>query len=253
MSESGDRPRDAWGRFAPLGSGEAARELQNPYSARLAFLPIHARDRRWAVVVAHRRAGKTVACLNELIAQAAGCPLKDGRYAYIAPQLNQAKDVAWQYLLDYTEFMGPERRTSASELWVELPNNGARIRLYGADNAERMRGIYLDGVVLDEFGDWEPGVWTRVVRPLLTDREGFAIITGTPKGRNGFWRIWKEADGKEGWLQLTLPASRTGLLRPGELEDVRRTLSEEEYAQEYECCFEAAVRGAYWGKEIAAI
>ena len=83
-------------------------------------------NERWAVAVAHRRAGKTVACVNDLITRAATCPYRNGRYAYIAPQLNQAKDIAWTYLLDHTETFAPRRKVNASELWVELPNNQAR-------------------------------------------------------------------------------------------------------------------------------
>ena len=244
--------RDAHGRFVARRGAEV-RDVRMRYSAREPFLALHGRSQRWAVVVAHRRAGKTVACINELIAQAACCPLKKGRYAYIAPHLNQAKDVAWQYLLEFTEGFGPGRLVNASELWVELPNNQARIRLYGVDNAERLRGLYLDGVVLDEYGDMDPIVWRRVVRSFLTDRAGWAIFIGTPKGKNGFWRLWKHAADDPDWLQLTLKASETGLLDPKEIADVRKMLDEDDYAQEYECSFDAAIRGAYWGKEIAAL
>jgi len=243
------RPRDSLGRFLP----NVEREFRALYSAREVFLPLHSRAQRWAIAVAHRRAGKTVACVNELIAHAAGCPHKDGRFAYIAPQLNQAKDIAWHYLLEYTDMMEPGRRVNASELWVELPNNKARIRLYGADNPDRLRGLRLDGVVMDEYGDMTPGMWTRVIRPLLTDREGWAIFIGTPKGKNGFWKLWQQAAKKPDWLRLSLKASETGLIDEKELADVRQTLSEDEYEQEYECSFEAAVRGSYWGREIAAI
>src|SRR4051812_29318681 len=100
------------------------------YKARKEFRPLHKKKTRWAVAVAHRRAGKTVACVNELIRRAGGCKQKDPRFAYIAPQLNQAKDIAWQYLKEYTAFI-PNRKVHESELWVQLPG-GARIRIYGA-------------------------------------------------------------------------------------------------------------------------
>jgi phage terminase large subunit len=222
--------------------------IESPYAPRRAFLPLHSRDRRWAIAVAHRRAGKTVACVNELIKSAGCCAKPSPRFAYIAPQLNQAKDVAWAYLLEYTAcFVG--RRVNASELWVELPNNGARIRIYGADNPDRLRGIYLDGVVLDEFGDMDPTAWTQVIRPALADRQGWAIFIGTPKGKNTFHTLWTDAD--EGWTRLSLKASETGLLAEEELIAARRMMTEDEYAQEFECSFEAAVKGAYFGAEMA--
>lgn len=211
---------------------------------------LHTRQTRWGVAVCHRRAGKTVACVNDLIKGAATCDKPSGRFAYIAPQLNQAKDIAWSYLLEYTDCFGAERKVNASELWVELPNNGARIRIYGADNPDRLRGIYLDGAVLDEFGDMDPTVWSQVIRPALSDRKGWAVFIGTPKGKNTFHTLWTQAHESNDWFTLNLKASETGLLDAAELTDARRMMSEDEYAQEYECSFEAAVKGAYYGKEM---
>ena len=211
---------------------------------------LHTRKTRWGIAVAHRRAGKTVACVNELIKAAATCGRPNPRFAYIAPQLNQAKDIAWNYLLEYTDCFGPERGVNKSELWVELPNNGARIRIYGADNPDRLRGIYLDGAILDEFGDMDPTVWSQVIRPALSDRKGWAIFIGTPKGKNTFHQLWTLAEEDGDWFRLMLKASETGLLDSKELADARKTMTDDEYAQEYECSFEAAVRGAYYGKEM---
>jgi hypothetical protein len=231
---------------------EASAVIDSPYAPRRAFLGLHQRTSRWAIAVAHRRAGKTVACVNDLIKEAATCEKANPRFAYIAPQLNQAKDIAWSYLLEYTDCFGPERKVNASELWVELPNNGARIRIYGADNPDRLRGIYLDGAVLDEFGDMDPTVWTQVIRPALSDRKGWAVFIGTPKGKNTFHKLWVIAEGDEDWFKLSLKASETRLLDDKELADAKKMMSDDEYAQEYECSFEAAVRGAYYGKEMNA-
>lgn len=222
-------------------------ELVSPYEVRDQFRPLHARKTRWFVGVAHRRAGKTVADINELVIGATKCRLPNPRFAYVAPQLNQAKDIAWTYLKEYTAFLQP--RVNESELWVELPG-GARIRIYGADNPDRLRGIYLDGVVLDEFGDMDPTIWTQVIRPALSDRKGWACFIGTPKGKNTFHKIWVEAEGDPDWTRLMLKASETGLLDAKELADARKMMSDDEFAQEYECSFDAAVRGAYYAKEL---
>jgi phage terminase large subunit len=222
-------------------------DLVSPYEVREQFLPLHARKTRWFIGVAHRRAGKTVADINELIMGATKCQLTNPRFAYVAPQLNQAKDIAWTYLKEYTAFLKP--KINESELWVELPG-GARIRIYGADNPDRLRGIYLDGVVLDEFGDMDPTIWTQVIRPALSDRKGWAAFIGTPKGKNTFHRLWVDAEGDEDWTRLMLKASETGLLDAKELTDAAKMMSDDEFAQEYECSFEAAVKGAYYGKEI---
>lgn len=218
-------------------------ELVSPYEVREQFKPLHLRKTRWFIGVAHRRAGKTVANINELIMGAARCELPNPRFAYIAPQLNQAKDIAWTYLKEYTAFI-PGCKSNESELWVELPG-GARIRIYGADNPDRLRGIYLDGVVLDEFGDMDPTIWTQVIRPALSDRKGWACFIGTPKGKNTFHTLWTDAD--DDWTRLLLKASETGLVDDDELAAARKMMSKDEYEQEFECSFEAAVKGAYYG------
>jgi phage terminase large subunit len=124
-------------------------------------------------------------------------------------------------------------------------------RIYGADNPDRLRGIYLDGAVLDEFGDMDPTVWTQVIRPALSDRKGWAIFIGTPKGKNTFHKLWVGAEDERSRLVHAQPeGQRNRLLDAAELADARKMMSEDEYAQEYECSFEAAVRGAYYGKEM---
>lgn len=219
------------------------------YAVRPAFVPFHQRTERFAVIVAHRRAGKTVATISDLIKQAATCEKPEGRFAYIAPLFNQAKDVAWMYLKRYAAplLASPPNET---ELRVDLIN-GSRIRIYGADNPDRLRGIYLDGVVLDEYADMHPGVWGEVIRPLLTDRQGSAVFIGTPKGRNAFHEMFQRGHDEADWLPIMLRASETGILDAAELESARRDMTPEQYEQEFECSFEAAILGAYFGREMA--
>lgn len=223
-------------------------EIIIPYKPRDQFKPFHDREKRFSCVVAHRRAGKTVACINELIKAAVTCRRPNPRYAYIAPHYNQAKDVAWGYLKEYTVAI-PGTQYNESELRADLPN-GARIRLYGAENYDRLRGLYFDGVVLDEFGDMNPLAWSEVIRPALSDREGWAVFIGTPKGRNRFYEVWQNAETDDSWFSLQLKASETGLISRDELAAARKDMTEDQYAQEYECSFAAAIQGAYYAKII---
>jgi hypothetical protein len=186
----------------------------------------------------------------ELISRALRCKREDGRYAYVAPLLGQAKEIAWPYL---TRFANPvlTQPPNQSELWVEVLG-GARIRIHGADNPDRLRGMYLDGIILDEFADMQPSLWGEVVRPMLADRRGFAVFIGTPKGRNSFWQIVETAGHfPDRWFRAIMPASETGILNWFELEDARRDMTEEQFAQEFECSFDAAIMGSYYGKAIA--
>ena len=213
------------------------------------FRPYLERKERWSCIVAHRRAGKTVACIQDLIKRAIECDKKDPRFAYISPTYTQSKDVAWNYLKRFTSGL-PGVEISESELWVRFSHNGARIRLYGADNYDRLRGIYLDGAIIDEAGDIDPRAIGEVIRPALSDRQGWATYIGTPKGRNEFFRIHQLAEEQDDWFSAKLRASQTGLIAEEELADAKRQMTAEAYAQEYECSFDAAIRGSYYGKDV---
>ena len=231
-----------------------AKEIIIPYTPRDQFETYHDRTERWAKIVAHRRFGKTVGCLNDLIKRAL-CATRvqpPPRFAYIAPTYTQAKDVAWNYLKFYSAPI-PGLKMSESELWIEYPN-GARIRLYGADNYERMRGLYFDDVVIDEPAQFDPRAWPEVIRPTLADHKGGATFIGTPQGRDWFYKIDMDESGQEaeGFFRLTLKASDTGIIPEEELKSLRAGMSEEQFAQEFLCSFDAAVVGAYYGRLMAA-
>jgi phage terminase large subunit len=200
------------------------------------------------VLVCHRRAGKTVATLNDLIRGAVNECKPEGRYAFIFPQRNQAKDTAWHYLRRYAEPL-LAKPPNESELRVDLVN-GSMVRLYGADNPDALRGPYLDGVVLDEFADMKPEVWHEVVRPMLADRRGWATFIGTPKGKNEFFRLYESAKRDPAWFHMMLKASESGIISPAELADLRREMGEDQYQQEFECSFEAAIKGAFYAEEM---
>jgi len=202
-------------------------------------------------------AGKTVSAINDLIGKAlntakAGAIENPPQYAYIAPFYSQAKRVAWDYLMRYTSQPGMRDSYNIAELTVTL-HNGAKIMLFGADNPDTIRGIYLDGCVIDEPAVMRPRVFTEIVRPLLADRQGWCVFIGTPNGKNEFWRIRQEAaSDPDKWFLMTLKASTSGLLPQEELDDAARIMSEDEYAQEFECSFDAAIRGSYYGKVLNA-
>jgi hypothetical protein len=223
-------------------------EVILPYSPRDAFLPFHQRTQRWGCLVAHRRAGKTVAAINDVIRAAATCKSAFPLFGYVAPYRSQAKSVVWDYLKTYSQPIIAD--SNEAELTVTLMN-GAKIRLFGADNADAMRGLGFDGIYLDEYGDFRPSVWGNVVRPALSDKQGWCVFGGTPKGKNGFWNIYETARKNPAeWFLLRLPASSSGLLPPSELSAARAQLTEDQYLQEMETSFEASILGSFYGTEL---
>jgi hypothetical protein len=227
-------------RTAKVSTGYKPRPLQ---------AEIHRKLKRFSVLVCHRRFGKTVLCINELIDLALRNKQPRPRYAYLAPYYRQAKAATWDYLKAYTLPI-PGTEKNEAELRVDLPN-GARIQLFGADNYDALRGIYLDGVVLDEYAQMPSKAWSEVIRPALTDRQGWAVFIGTPKGRNAFYELYAEAKKNPDWYAALYRASETGVLPQSELEIAHQQMSPEEYEQEFECSFQAAILGSYYGTLMA--
>lgn len=223
-----------------------------PYKPRAIFQDYHDRSQRFAIGVAHRRAGKTVATLNDQLRRAITSPIENYRAAFIMPFRGQAKDTAWEYLKRYSRPLWGPHKPNESELYVRLGND-ARIKILGADNEDSLRGGYLDDVVLDEYADMSPTVFPQIIRPMLADRKGTATFIGTPKGRNAFFRMLQAAQADPvGWFWFILKSSETKVLDQEELDAARRDMTPEQYAQEFECSFEAAIVGAYYGKEMSA-
>lgn len=225
----------------------ARQVVKSLYEPRIHALNFHARANRFAILVWHRRAGKTVACINDLIDKALQNYLPMPRYGYVAPFYKQAKDVAWNYLKLYAAPVID--KIMESELSVLL-KNGALIRLYGADNPDALRGVYFDGVILDEYGDMSPRLFGEVIAPTLADRKGWCVFIGTPKGPNHFYQLWQDAANDDRWFKKMLKASESGIIDQEELEMLAKLPGSDEdtFAQEFECDFSAAVRGAYYGK-----
>lgn len=234
--------------------------LNTGYVPRSHQLEVHLKRKRFSVVVAHRRFGKTVMAVNQLIHDALICPLPRPQFAYIAPFYRQAKAVAWSYLKEFTSCFAGDRDVNETELRVTLPGQ-REVRLYGADNPDALRGIYLDGVVLDEPAQMSPRAWSEVIRPALTDRGGSALFIGTPMGHNDFYDLYQwarqvpnergEVAGPD-WAAFMFRASETGIIPQHELEEARRTMGRDQYDQEFETSFEAAIKGAYFGEEMRA-
>jgi phage terminase large subunit len=226
-------------------------EVVIPYAPRPQQLLVHdaLESNRFAVAVCHRRFGKTVAAINHLIKAAMLCDKPNPRYAYVSPTYTQSKRIAFDYLVEYTRPLKPS--VNISELRVDF--YGRRISLYGADSPDSLRGIYLDGVVLDEVGDMNPKVWNEVLRPSLSDRLGWALFIGTPKGANHFKDFRDRAEKEPGWKLLEFKASETDILAKAELEAAQAEMGEDKYLQEFECSFDAPIEGAYYASLLSKL
>lgn len=232
------------------------RAIELPYTPRRHFEAVHASTKRFKLIIAHRRCGKTVALVNTLIAAALNNKRKEPapRYGYVSPSFEQSKDLCWGYFKQFTE-MVPGVRFLEGELAVVFPN-GATIRLYGGALAyERMRGLYFDGVILDEFALLHPQAFTSVVRPCLADYRGFAVVSGTASGQDHFYELKLKVEGDPDWDVFEIPITATGhdALSEREVSDMRKDMSATEFAREMLCDFAAPVEGAYYEEALNAL
>lgn len=211
---------------------------------------------RFTVLVLHRRAGKTVFDVVQSIGQVLSCPLKNPRGAYFGPTRQQTKDTAWDY---YKLFLKPLKDKglvtfNETDLSIKFLN-GARINLYSYENLDNIRGAYLDHAVLDEYQLAPLITFDKIVRPMLADRQGKAIITGTPNGRNQLYDFYERGLDPEfpNWSSILMTYKDTGVLLESEIEDLKQESSEEAFAQEFLCSFDAAIKGSYFGKNITRL
>ena len=230
-------------------NGKKTKILQIPYKPREYQKQVHDSLKRFNVLVCHRRFGKSVLSINELIKTAAAKPRS--LCAFIAPTYRQGKAIAWEYLKYYTKplmYLGGSR--NETELRIDLFNE-SRIQIFGADNPDRIRGMGFDAVVLDEYAIMSPRVWTEIVRPAVSDKLGWVLFIGTPMGHNQFWEIYDFAQrGHKDWYAKLYRASDTQVIPDDELEQAQAIMTPEQYEQEFECSFTAAVSGSYYGRLI---
>lgn len=199
---------------------------------------------RFAVLVCHRRFGKTVGTVNHMLKMAILNRKNAPHYAYVAPFRNQAKMIAWQYLKHYTSVI-PGIKTNESELYVELPSQktgwpGARLYIIGADHPDALRGTYWDGAILDEYAQIKKELWDEVLRPALADREGWAVFIGTPKGQNQFYEMYQRAQREPTWYSCMYRVDESGVLQKSEIDDMTRDMTDMAIRQELYCDFSAS-------------
>lgn len=202
----------------------------------------HRERKRFTVLALHRRAGKTELAIMELIDKAMKFKLELGMFVYIAPFLKQAKAIAWQRL---KQKLGPLMVAGAvdineGDLSVTFKHNGAIIRLFGGDNPDAMRGLRVDGAVIDEVAQIKPEVWIDIIQPALSDRLGWAMFIGTPAGINLFSEIYYKAEHLDDWHAARYTVYDTHAIAAAEVERLKRDMSETSFAREYLCDFSAA-------------
>jgi len=202
----------------------------------------HAQDRiaqdphRFRVVVAGRRFGKTHLSIRELCYHARE---PNQEVWYVAPTYRQAKQIVWRKLKNKLQDLNWAKKVNESELSIHL-KNGSVISLKGADNADSLRGVGLDFMVMDEFADVDQEAWTEVLRPTLADKQGKALFIGTPKGI-GNWAhdlYTMPQEQPSVWASFQFTTLDGGQVKPEEILAAKQDLDERTFRQEFMATFE---------------
>jgi hypothetical protein len=183
---------------------------------------------RWRLCAGGRRLGKSVGAMREMCYFARN-PNKV--IFYIAPTYRMCKSIMWEQLKEQLHKLRWVKKINETELTIRLVN-GSKIVLAGADSPDRLRGVFCDFVVFDEFADMDPDVWT-VMRPALADKGGHALWIGTPKGKNHFYELFQWAKSQEGWSTYKFTTLDGGNVPPEEIEAARREMDERTFKQEF--------------------
>lgn len=189
---------------------------------------------RFRVLCCGRRWGKTTLAIDQMKACAISKPT---RIAYIAPTLQQARDIAWEQLKkDCAQAAISIREAPRLEIILPTQIGGeSLIVLRGWEAIETLRGQAFDLIVIDEVASmrnfWVN--WQEVIRPTLTDTKGEVLFISTPKGFNHFYDLFNLQDEDTDYKSWHFPSSDNPFLPPEELEKARQELSSERYAQEY--------------------
>jgi hypothetical protein len=218
------------------------KEIEVAYRPRPWQSECHQRKRRFTVLALHRRAGKTELAIMQLIHGAAGCKHTLPFFVYVAPFLKQAKAIAWlrlkQKINDLIVAGGVD--VNEADLSITFKHNGAQIRLFGGDNPDALRGVRLDGCVIDEVAQIKPEVWNDILQPALSDRKGWALFIGTPNGLNLFSELFYRASSLPDWWAARYTVHDTDALDEDEVARLQRDMPEQAFAREYLCDFAAA-------------
>ena len=185
---------------------------------------------RFKVCAMGRRWGKSILATYIILVKAL---VTKGNYFFISPTFQQSRQIIWDILKDKTRGT-LAKKINESRLEIELIN-GSKIFLKGGDRADTLRGVSLSGVVMDEFATIRNNkeVWQEVVRPALSDKQGWALFISSPKGRDYFYNLYNEAkttDNWKSWQRTTLDGEN---VPESEIVSARNEMDDRSFNQEY--------------------
>ena len=216
--------------------------------------PLFENPKRFNIWICHRRFGKTWAAVLKTLISALVNPMTRPQYAYLLPEGEQAEKVAWPAFMDLLLDL-PGFKINNQKKTIEIEANRAKIYVLGLKEPDRLRGMYFDGVVIDEFGDVNASAWGEVIYPTLTDRKGWAVITGTPKGKDGLYEMYKigqlmQKENPMHWDVRLIDVYKSNVFTPEEIKEKQDMMTDAQFRQEYLLDFDADFNNRYYAELV---
>jgi len=200
-------------------------------------------DARFRVAACGRRFGKSFLAINE-VAKFARLP--NQLICIIAPTYRQVKQVFFNELKERLISINWVKNINQSDLCITLVNN-SRIYLRSSDNHDALRGSKYNFVVLDECSFIDSETWFSVVRPMLSDTQGDALMISSPTGRNWFYDLWVNSKQTDEWESFQFTTLEGGNVPPEELEQAKLDLDARTFEQEYLAQFVTWSQTVFYG------
>jgi len=218
-------------------------------------------EKKLAILIWHRRAGKDDMCL-----QLARKKMEQrvGNYWHCLPEYAQARKAIWEAINPRTGLRRideafPDRLCEvkrSQDMFIRF-KNGSTWQLVGSDSYDRLVGSPPIGITVSEWALANPNMWAYL-RPILLDNDGWAVFITTYRGKNHAYRMLRAHVNDPGWVAEVVTAKDSGTLTQEQLDeellDYMNEFGEEDgralFDQEYMCSPDAAIVGAYWAKMI---
>lgn len=201
------------------------------------------------VIVACRGGGKTVAAVQYALTMLLHPQHKNYQVVFFSSTLKVAKNTVGRPMRLLTQNFSKEYfqhdKSSGSYLFTMGHGDIRELKLSTYEVPDNSRGSHPDLIILDEAGLMPHGMFGTVIRPMFADKspdQYKMLVIGTANGHNKFYELFQRGrslEYKTQWRSYMLKASEGELLNADEVAAARKDMSEAEFAQEYECDFDA--------------
>jgi len=152
---------------------------------------LHCAPQRFKVIAGGRRSGKTKSSFQEILRYALSH--SNSLCWWVSPTYNEAREVGFSEFEKYEEQLQPAILSANRTLMRVTFRNGSKLYFKGADRRDSLRGRGINFLSIDEIAFMEEETWTKILRPALADKQGQAVLTSSPDGKNWFYKLFQQA------------------------------------------------------------